>query len=133
MSLVKENPSIISNNLIINGDLVSKGNVEIEGEIKGNITADLISIRETGKVNGDIKAKTINIKGCFNGKAIAEKINISEHAKLNGELEYVSLAVDYGANINCQLKRTETPEKSFFGKSTKVEEVKKDLKEEIKK
>ena len=59
MSLVKENPSIISNNLIINGDLVSKGNIEIEGEIKGNITADLISIRESGKVFGDIKAKTI--------------------------------------------------------------------------
>ena len=133
MSLVKENPSIISNNLVINGDLVSKGNIEIEGEIKGNITAELISIRENGKVFGDIKAKTINIKGCFNGKAIAEKINISEHAKVTGELEYVSLAVDYGASINCQLKRTEQQEKSFFSKSIKVEETKNNTKEEIKK
>lgn len=130
MSLIKENPSIISKNLSIVGDLKSNGTIEIEGEVKGNITTEVVSIRDSGKVNGDIKAKIINIKGIFDGKAYAEKINISENAKITGELEYQSLAVDYGASINCQLKRIEIQSKGIFTKASK--EVKEDKKVEIK-
>lgn len=46
MSLVKENPSIISKNLTITGNLKSNGIIEIEGEVLGDIEADNISIRE---------------------------------------------------------------------------------------
>lgn len=105
MSFIKENPSIISKDLDIIGDLKSKGSIEIEGHIKGDIEADMVSIREDGKVVGNIKTKILNIKGYFNGIITCEKINISDTAKITGEISYVSLSADYGANINCQLKR----------------------------
>ena len=105
MSFIKDNPSIISKDLDIIGNLKSKGSIEIEGHIKGDIEADIVSIREDGKVTGNIKAKVLNIKGYFNGIITCEKINISDTAKIIGEISYVSLSADYGANINCQLKR----------------------------
>lgn len=125
MSLVKENPSIISKNLTITGNLKSNGIIEIEGEILGDIEADNISIREDGKVVGNVKTKVFNIKGIFEGSAISEKINISEKAIVTGELEYCSLAVDYGANINCQLKRNNN------GKNFIINTNKNENKEEI--
>lgn len=107
MSFIKENPSIISRDLELIGNVRSKGSIEIEGAIKGDIEADTVSIRENGRINGNIKAKVINIKGLFNGVATCEKINISDTARITGEINYMSLSADYGASINCQLKRIE--------------------------
>jgi cytoskeletal protein CcmA (bactofilin family) len=67
--------------------------------------ADVVSIREDGRMDGNIKCGVFNIKGNFKGIACCEKINISDTAIVNGTLEYKFLAVDYGANINCELKR----------------------------
>lgn len=107
INLIKENPSIVSKDLKIVGNLKSKGLIEIEGTITGDIEADSVSIRENGKVDGNVKASILNVKGVFNGKAVCEKINISDTANVDGNLEYNSLSVDYGASINCQLKRIE--------------------------
>lgn len=107
MSFVKENPSIISKDLEIVGNLISKGSIEIEGNIKGDIDAETISIREDGKVVGNVRTKVLNIKGSFNGIVNCEKVNISDTARVIGEINYTSLSADYGAHINCQLKRVD--------------------------
>jgi cytoskeletal protein CcmA (bactofilin family) len=129
MSFVKENPSIISKDLEIVGNLISKGSIEIEGSIKGDIEADTISIRENGKIVGNIKTKVLNVKGYFNGVITCEKINISDTAKIVGEINYVSLSADYGASINCQLKRIDKNsiknDASKFVESIKVNNEKK--------
>ena len=110
MSLIKSsskdsNPSLIACSVIIVGDIKNGDNIEIEGSIDGNIFANIVTIRESGKIKGNIKCSVFNIKGNFDGNAFCEKINISDTAVVNGMLEYKFLAVDYGANINCELKR----------------------------
>ena len=102
----KDVPSVISKSVNIVGDITNGGNIEIEGNIEGNVTADTITIREGGIIKGNIKSKILNIKGSFNGNANSEKINISDTANINGLLEYNFLSADYGASINCELKRT---------------------------
>lgn len=102
---LKEIPSLISKNVIVTGDIKNSINIEIEGKIEGNIFADIVTLRENGEIKGNVKCKVFNIKGDFNGNVLAEKINISDTAIINGLLEYNFLSVDYGANINCELKR----------------------------
>jgi cytoskeletal protein CcmA (bactofilin family) len=98
-------PSLISSGTVFLGDVKSCSSMEVEGSIEGNITADTLTIREAGFIRGDVNSKTFNIKGNFEGRACSEKINISDMAVVNGTLEYKFLVVDYGANINCDLKR----------------------------
>ena len=110
MSLIKNlakdsNPSLIAGSVAIVGDIKNGDSIEIEGSIDGNIFANIVTIRETGRIKGNIKCSVFNIKGNFDGNAFCEKINISDTAVVNGVLEYKFLAVDYGANINCELKR----------------------------
>ena len=124
MSFIKENPSIISKDLELVGNLKSKGSIEIEGNVKGDIESDTVSIREDGRVNGNIRAKIINVKGIFNGIATCEKINISDTAKIVGEINYTSLSADYGASINCQLKRIDKNILKSENISKQVEEIK---------
>lgn len=98
-------PSLISNSVSIVGDIKKGDDIEIEGSIDGNMFANIVTIRENGRVKGNIKCSIFNIKGKFDGNASCDKINISDTAIMNGILEYKFLSVDYGANINCELKR----------------------------
>lgn len=121
MSLIKNlvkdsNPSLIAGSVAIVGDIKNGDSIEIEGSIEGNIFANFVTIRESGNVKGNIKCSIFNVKGNFDGNAFCEKINISDTAVVNGVLEYKFLAVDYGANINCELKRI-TDDKNIQKKS----------------
>ncbi|MDR1425554.1 MAG: polymer-forming cytoskeletal protein [Rickettsiales bacterium] len=110
MSLIKNltrdtTPSLVSGGTVFFGDIKNCNNIEIEGHIEGNVASDVVTIRENGLLKGDVVAKVFNIKGTFEGKVYSEKINISDTAVILGVLEYKFLAVDYGANVNCELKR----------------------------
>ncbi|MDR1498957.1 MAG: polymer-forming cytoskeletal protein [Rickettsiales bacterium] len=116
----KEAPSLVAKNMTIIGDMRGGGSIEIEGKIEGNIFADVVTLRETGEVKGTIKCKVFNIKGNFNGNVLSEKINISDTASINGVLEYNFLSVDYGANINCELKMVANQKNSGETRSEKI-------------
>ena len=105
VNLSKGNTSIISKDLSIKGNLKSEGLLEIEGKIDGDIDGNVITLRETAVVNGNIIAKVVNVKGKFDGIIKSERINISGRADIRGTLEYVSLCVEDGASIDGELKR----------------------------
>lgn len=103
--LSKNNISVISSGLSINGILNCEETMDIEGKIEGDIIGNVITIRELGEVQGNITAKVLNLKGKFNGKIKSEKINIAKQADIKGTLEYVSLCVEDGAKIEGELKK----------------------------
>lgn len=98
-------PSIIASNLSIEGIINSTGTIEIEGYIKGNVIGNCISIRETGKVEGEISANQVNIRGKFTGNIKAKNLNIFSKAEVFGEIAYQNLTVEDGASIDGQFKK----------------------------
>lgn len=105
VNLSKNNTSIIAKDLFIKGDLKSDGLIEIEGRLIGNVDSNIVTLRESSNVDGNIVAKVVNIKGRFNGIIKGERINISGKANIKGTLEYLSLCVEDGACIDGELKR----------------------------
>ena len=99
--------TLIAYGMYIEGNIKTNSVMNLEGEIKGDVQADTIIINPTGKIEGNIRCKTLNIAGGFSGTIVAEKISVAETAKLTGDLEYKTLAVDYGAVMDCKLKRIE--------------------------
>lgn len=116
INLSKGNTSIISRDLSIKGNLNSEGLLEIEGIIDGDINGNIITLRESASVSGNITAKILNIKGKFTGIIKSERINISGKADIKGTLEYISLCVEDGSSIEGDLKRV-SQIKSVSGKS----------------
>lgn len=133
----KEIPSLIAKGFIVTGNITDGHCIEIEGTVNGDVGANSITIRENGVVNGNIKCKILNIKGIFKGNATAEKINISDTSTISGILEYNLLSVDYGANINCELKRVQQEQKKIIDilnlkQQHKDGEIKNDTKTSVK-
>ena len=111
-SNLKSTPTIIAHDLKIEGNITGSGVVEIEGHVKGNVHCNIIALREGGFVEGSIVAESLSIMGRFEGTIKTKNINISSKAQVSGEIEYDSLAVEDGAYIDGQFKRSSTKETS---------------------
>ena len=97
-----EGITIISNGAKIEGNLVSGGNIRIEGEIKGEISSDeSVLIGEKGIVNGQINAVSILLGGKVLGTINAkEKLTLSAKGNLEGDIFTKILVVEEGATFN---------------------------------
>ncbi len=97
--------SIIPADLKITGDLVSPGDIHVEGVIHGNITCRTLTLTGQPVVQGSVKAETVRVSGTFNGKVEAKKVVLTKGAKMVGEIYYETLEVEAGASFEGKVSR----------------------------
>lgn len=97
--------SIIPADLKITGDLVSPGDIHVEGVIHGNITCRTLTLTGQPVIQGSVKAETIRVSGTFNGKVEAKKVVLTKAAKMVGEIYYETLEIEPGASFEGKLNR----------------------------
>ncbi len=103
--LHKSAPTILADDLKIEGEVTSTGLVEIEGYVNGAVKASNVTIRENGSIEGSIISENLNIKGKFNGTIHAKQINFFSKSEVSGNIEYEVLSVEDGASIDGQFKK----------------------------
>ena len=75
--------NIIAPETYIKGVIEAAYMIQIEGVLEGDIRAqDLVHITETGKISGNIEAKTVFIDGEVSGEIVADKVEIGEKGKV---------------------------------------------------
>lgn len=99
--LGKDEVTIISAGVSIEGKLNSNGNVRIDGEVKGDINASgNVTIGENGEVNGEIRASVVTVGGKVLGSIHSkEKLVLESKALLKGDLITKILVVEAGAKF----------------------------------
>lgn len=90
-------PSIISASLRIVGDLVSDGDVQVDGVIEGDVTARSLTVSEGAAVRGQITAKKVCIRGEVHGQTTADTVEVGRSARVLGDIIHESLAIEAGA------------------------------------
>jgi cytoskeletal protein CcmA (bactofilin family) len=94
--------TIIGEGTVLEGTIISPGNIRIEGTVKGNITTQsrlVVSI--TAKVVGNILAQTADISGEINGNVdVVDLLVMKSSAVINGDVLTTKLAVESGASFN---------------------------------
>ncbi len=98
-------PSIISQELIIQGNLLSKGDLQIDGSVEGDVRAASVTIGHSGRLKGNIHADTVRISGSVVGRVDARQVSLASTAKINGDLVHDDLIVEAGANLVGQVLR----------------------------
>ncbi|MFL2840750.1 MAG: polymer-forming cytoskeletal protein [Pseudohongiellaceae bacterium] len=101
--------TLISKLTEIHGDLHFSGTLEVEGKIRGNIYADPevpaeVRIRESGLVQGEIKAPSIIINGLVEGDVYSsEHIELAAKGRVVGNVYYHLIEMVMGSEINGSL------------------------------
>ena len=102
----KSRRSILHDGTVINGDWHSNGVVEFGGKIRGDLTADVLVVTDTGKVDGNVRASSATVEGHFNGTIAAVDVVLASTAVFTGEIVAERIRIDFGANVEGRLKAT---------------------------
>lgn len=83
------------------GDIVSKADFRLDGELIGNFTSQgKLVIGASGIVKGEIICHNADIEGEFQGKLkVLEVLNIKGTARIHGEIAVGKLSIEPGADF----------------------------------
>lgn len=107
--------TIIAKGTQVEGDFNIKGNLFIDGDIKGDIRSDndqsaVVSIGLNGNVSGDLHAPYIVIFGHVKGDVHAsQKVELKPGAKVDGDLHYRVIEMNAGSEVNGKMIATGEP------------------------
>lgn len=83
------------------GDIVSKADFRLDGELIGNFTSQgKLVIGASGVIKGEIICNNADIEGEFQGKIkVLETLNIKSSARIQGEVAVGKLSIEPGADF----------------------------------
>ncbi len=91
--------NIISEGTKIKGDVIANGDIRIDGELLGNISAkSKLVIGPKGRIEGQIICNNIEISGLVKGKVTAtDLINMKSTSQIVGDIIAGKLSIEPGA------------------------------------
>ena len=100
-----ETPSvvnIISSSTQINGDIVSKSDIRIDGSLKGSVKIDgKLVVGDEGIIDGDVFCSDADISGSVKGKiTVSQLLSLKASAKLDGDIVTNKLAIEPGCSFS---------------------------------
>ncbi|MEL6773720.1 MAG: polymer-forming cytoskeletal protein, partial [Pseudomonadota bacterium] len=59
----KPSPSLLSSDLTVTGNVVTSGDIQIEGTVEGDVRAHLLTVGESAVIRGEITAEDVVVNG----------------------------------------------------------------------
>lgn len=103
-------PSIISAGLTVTGNLVSDGDIQIDGVVEGDVAAAKLTLGDSARVRGQISADQVLIKGEVTGTVRARQVELAKTAVVRGDIWHELLSIETGAFVEGMCKHAEKPQ-----------------------
>jgi len=101
--------SVIGAGVTVTGNLLSAGDVEIEGEVQGDIRCKSILIGDKARVTGEVAAEDVVVLGRVDGAIRGEFVMLKSGSRVDADLYYNSLVVHQGAIFDGSSQHTSDP------------------------
>lgn len=101
--------SIIGEDLTITGNIISKGEIEIEGEVQGDVYCSSLTIGEQGRITGGIVAEDVNVHGRVNGSINAIRVTLEANSHVEGDICHQALKLEHGGHFDGRSRHSEDP------------------------
>ena len=108
-------PSLLGKEIKIIGKISSKGALQLDGDLEGEITASKLVIEKSAKVVGSVTSDDLVIKGRIIGPVFGKKVRFGSSARVEGDTFHETIAIEDGAYYEGSIRRhvgnTERPNK----------------------
>lgn len=101
--------SRIGADLVIVGNLLSKGEVQIDGEVQGDVHAVNVIVGETARITGGIVADEVIVRGTVMGSVRGKRVVLQSSSKVEGDIFHSQLAIEQGAFFEGKSRRVDDP------------------------
>lgn len=105
----KPSPSVLSSDLTIKGNVLTSGDVQVEGTVEGDIHAHLLTVGEGATVKGEVVADDVVVHGRVVGRLRGLKVRLTASAKVEGDIVHKTIAIESGAHFEGSVQRQEDP------------------------
>lgn len=92
--------SVISKALKITGQLESTEDIQVDGEVDGDVRGISVKIGNNAKVKGTVYGETVELAGTIEGKIEAKKVVLTSTAHMSGDVIHQDIKIDSGAYID---------------------------------
>jgi cytoskeletal protein CcmA (bactofilin family) len=103
------NMSVIGPDLTINGNLTSKGELQVDGEVQGDITGTSVVIGERARITGILLAEEIVIRGQVMGSVRGMRVSLLSTSRVEGDIYHQALIMEQGAFFEGKSTRSDDP------------------------
>ena len=104
--------SIIGNDLTIVGQglkIVTRGTLQVEGKIEGDVIGNEVIIGEKGQVTGVVSGQSVVVHGAVAGTVKGVNVALKAGARVDGDVLHHQLSVEQGAHLDGRVKRPADP------------------------
>jgi cytoskeletal protein CcmA (bactofilin family) len=105
----KASPSLLSSDLTIKGNVLTSGDIQIEGTIEGDVRAHLLTVGESAVIKGEISADDVVVNGRVIGRLRGLKVRLTATAQVEGDIVHKTIAIESGAHFEGTVQRNEDP------------------------
>ena len=97
-----ESVNTIGGGTTITGDVQSKGDIRVDGTLKGSVnTTGKVVLGKEGVVEGDVVCNSADIAGTIKAKiTVSQLLLLKATAKLNGDIITNKLSIEPGASFS---------------------------------
>jgi cytoskeletal protein CcmA (bactofilin family) len=94
--------NIIGSGTKLNGDIISEGDIRVDGSIEGHVTVrQRLVLGDGGSIHGDIDAKEAVVAGFIKGNiTVNDTLILKPSAKIDGDIATGKIIIESGASFN---------------------------------
>lgn len=115
--------SVLSSDLHVKGNLKTTGDIQIEGQVDGDIRAHLLTVGEGATVRGELIADDVVIHGRIIGRVRGLKVRLTSTARVEGDIIHKTIAIESGAHFEGSVQRQDNPLDTSAGKGKPAEKA----------
>jgi cytoskeletal protein CcmA (bactofilin family) len=101
--------SVLSSDLHVKGNLKTTGDIQIEGQVDGDIRAHLLTVGEGATVKGEVVADDVVVNGRVIGRVRGLKVRLTSTARVEGDIIHKTIAIESGAHFEGSVQRQDDP------------------------
>lgn len=98
--------SVVGADLIITGNLVSKGEVQVDGRITGDVRGSHVVVGENAVVEGGVFAEEVIVRGHVVGSVRGRRVMLQATSQVDGDIYHQALSIEQGAMFEGKSRRS---------------------------
>ena len=99
--------SVISRDLKVIGDVITQGEIHIDGTIEGDVRGAKVTIGEHGAIIGTVLSENVRVRGLVRGNIISHDISLMETGRVHGDIAHDRISIEAGAFLDGRCHRRE--------------------------
>jgi cytoskeletal protein CcmA (bactofilin family) len=101
--------SIIGEDLVITGEVRSEGEIQLDGQLHGDVHCASLIVGESSRLDGGVIAEDVVIYGRLKGAVRALRVTLQSTSQVEGDLVHQSLVIEPGALFEGKSRRATDP------------------------